>query len=231
MRATVALVLTAFGGSALANDHNNLDAGRPLRFDDAYSIAFGERTFDFGLSMTSFRNRAPSYGFMAEFRYGFAKNQDIGIGFDSSASHVELSYFHGLRREIENSPALGYRVELGIPTKGGPVEAKLRGVMTRHLGQYDKVHLNLDAFYEDRMVRYGGVLGYSTPLGYPTRFDQTLLAEFAIEDRDGWRGTFGVGLRHQLDARSVLDVGVESEVFARAARMPLRVILGLSIGF
>lgn len=31
-----------------ANDHNNLDSGRPLSFDDAESIGFGEQSIEFG---------------------------------------------------------------------------------------------------------------------------------------------------------------------------------------
>ena len=105
-----ALIGTAFGQS----DHNNVDAGRPLRFDDANSIAFRERALEFGFSLETFRRRAANYGFKSEFKYGFAKNQDIGISFDPfydgaerrfDVGKVELAYFNALRREIGNSPA------------------------------------------------------------------------------------------------------------------------------
>lgn len=213
----LSLLVSSF---AIANDHNNIDGGRPLRFDDAYSIAFGERSLEFGMSMASLRRRAPFYGFVSEFKYGFAKNQDIGIGFDSLTSEFDMSYFHGVRREMGNGPALAYRADAGVAK--GQVEGRLRGILTQRLHQYDKVHLNLDVFFQDRRIEFGGVIGYSMPLGYPRRFDRTLVAEIALI---GGRGSVGLGLRHQLDARSVFDVGLHAD------RSSARLVLGFSVVF
>ncbi len=247
---TVALVSTSFAQS----DHNNIDSGRPLRFDDASSIAFRERALEFGLSLDTFRRRAPNYGFRAEYKVGFAKNQDIGVTFNPlydgddrkfDSGNVEIAYFNALRREIGNAPALAYRVELGLPTGRGSrgVDAKFRAIATRALRQYDKVHLNFDVDVasnprgDERNVSFGAILGYTNPLGYPKRFDQTLVAEFAVLQSktkgEGWTGSVGVGMRHQMSPRSVFDFGIASDIFVtrNAPRSLLRLVVGYSIGF
>lgn len=236
------------------SDHNNIDSGRPLRFDDAYSIAFRERALEFGLSHDSFRRSQPRYGLRAEYKVGFAKNQDIGITFDPSyngaerrfdGGNVEVAYFNSLRREIGNSPALAYRVELGLPTgrdsKG--VDAKFRAIATRALGQYDRLHLNVDADVAsnpkagERNVAFGAILGYTSPLGYPRKFDTTMVAEFALQQSrskgQGYTGTLGVGMRKQMSPRTVIDFGIESDIFATrgATQGPLRLTVGYSVGF
>ena len=99
--------------SAFASDHNNIDSGRPLRFDDAYSIGFGERAIEYGLSSAWLRGGSSIYGGKFEFKYGFAMNRDIGISFSPSysteanrfnAGEIELSYFQQIQREIDNAP-------------------------------------------------------------------------------------------------------------------------------
>lgn len=254
MKCQIALGVILLASLAMANDHNNLDSGRPLRFDDAYSIAFRERALEFGMSLDTFRRNRPDYGIKAEYKVGFAKNQDIGIAFhpfysgDEGAGkwgEVELSYFHGLRREIDNTPALAYRLDLAMPTdrdKRG-AEVRLRGIATKAFRQFDKMHLNVDAQWatspdpDEREVTFGAILGYSMPLGYPRAFDQTLVAEFALQQGimrgDGYTGTIGLGLRRQMSPRAVLDFGVESDVFAPASakRAPFRMTIGYSTAF
>ncbi len=239
---------------AFASDHNNIEAGRPLRFDDAYSIAFRERALEFGLSLDTFRRRGPNYGGKTEMKYGFAKNQDISIAFEPSYSslnrmgdvgNVEIGYFNGLRREINNAPALAYRVDVGLPTGRGArgLDLRFRGVATKALGQYDKIHLNLDLNMMtspgigERRHTVGVVLGYSKPLGYPRRFDQTLVADFAIQQSktqgEGYVGSVGLGLRRQINPRAVFDIGVTSDIFSTkgAERSPFRLSIGYSVSF
>jgi hypothetical protein len=252
--AIIALVTVLVSNALAQSDHNNIDSGRPLRFDDAYSIAFRERALEFGLSLDTFRRKAANYGFKAEYKVGFAKNQDIGITFDPSydgsdrrfdAGNIEIAYFNAFRREINNSPALAYRIELGLPTGRGSqgIDAKLRGIATRALGQYDKLHLNLDvnvatdARSDERNLAFGAIFGYTSPLGYPRKFDQTLVAELAVQQSrfrgQGYTGTLGIGLRRQLTPQTVFDIGVESDVFATRGAMqsPFRLTVGYSIGF
>ncbi len=238
----------------LASDHNNIEAGRPLRFDDAYSIAFRERAFEFGLTLDTFRRRGPSYGNKTEFKYGFAKNQDISVAFEPTYSsserrgdlgNVEIGYFNGLRREIDDAPALAYRVDIGLPTgrdaKG--LDLRFRGIATKALGQFDKVHLNLNLNMStspgpgERRHTVGAVLGYSTPLGYPRRFEHTLVADFAVQQSknqgEGYVGSVGLGLRRQVSPQSVFDIGVTSDLFSTkgAERRPFRLAIGYSVSF
>lgn len=252
--ASIGLCVVLAPAAFSQSDHNNIDSGRPLRFDDAYSIAFRERALEFGLSLDTFRRSQPSYGFRAEYKVGFAKNQDIGITFDPSYSgadrrfdrgNVELAYFNSMRREIGNSPALAYRVEVGLPTgrDSQGVDAKFRAIATRALGQYDRLHLNLDAVVSsnskpsERTIAFGAILAYTSPLGYPRKFDTTMVAEFALQQSrtrgQGYTGTLGLGLRKQMSPRTVVDFGIESDIFASrgAAQSPFRLTVGYSVGF
>lgn len=240
--------------SALAIDHNNVDEGRPLRFEDASSIAWRERAVEVGFGAGFPRHNSAQLGSKLEFLYGAFLNTHFGASlepnYDSDAdrfdaSNLELSFFHALRREIGNGPALAYRIGVGLPTardaKG--VEGHLRAILTKALRQYDKVHLNLDAQVNSdpaagvRDAEFGAVLGYTMPLGYPRSFTQTMLAEFAVEQSlvrgQGLIGTIGLGIRKQIGVRSVIDAGVESDVFITdgAPRVPFRFTAGYSTGF
>ncbi|MBL8059418.1 MAG: hypothetical protein JNK63_01740 [Chthonomonas sp.] len=249
MKVLMVLPLALAGAFAHASDHNNIEAGRPLSFDDAYSIAYGERALELGFSIDTFRRRGPDYGLKAEYKVGFAKNQDLAIAFHPHSSggrgdfgDVEIGYFHGVRREVGNAPALGYRVDVALPTgrDSRGVDVHLRGVATKALRQYDKVHLNLDLSVPtdpapgERSLALGAVLGYSTPLGYPRSFDQTLVAEFALNQSptkgEGPMGSIGLGLRKQMSPRAVFDVGLSTDLFG-PDRTALRFAAGYSVSF
>lgn len=240
--------------AAHAIDHNNIDEGRPLRFEDASSVAWHERAFEVGFGAGFPRRSSAQLNSKLELLYGAFLNTHFGVAlepsFDSEpdefdASNLELSFFHALRREIGNGPALAYRVGVGLPTgrDANGVEGNFRAILTKALRQYDKIHLNLDAQVNSdamkggRDVVFGGVLGYTIPIGYPRSFTQTMLAEFAVEQSEilgqGWTGTVGLGLRKQVGVRSVFDVGIESDVFITdgAPRIPLRIAAGMSWGF
>lgn len=250
------LILTgiALAGSALATDHNNIEKDRPLRFDDAYSIAYRSLEFQNGFRLDTFNRGRPVYNFRSELQYGFAKNKDFSIGLEPSYSAAdgktrlsvgEFSYFEGLRREIGNAPALGYRVDVGLPLDGTRrgVETRFRGVLTKSLHQYDKIHLNLDVNYAtapdagERSTTVGGILGYSSPVGYPRHFNTTFLAEFGVEqsklDAGGVNGWIGIGMRKQVSTTAVFDFGLQSDIFSAKgnSRSPVRLTLGYSFNF
>jgi hypothetical protein len=248
------LFAALFASSAFASDHNNIDSGRPLRFDDAYSIGFGERAIEYGLSSAWLRGGSTLYGGKFEFKYGFAMNRDIGISFSPSyssedkrfaAGEIELSYFQQIQREIDNAPAFAFKLDVGLPAdrEGSGIDARLRGIMTKSAGQYDNLHINLDLIYAsnphpgERDVRFGAVFGYSNPLGAPTKFDRTLVAQFALEqgrmNGEGFTGNVGIGMRKQVSEQGVFDFGIESDIFAPSGsrKSPIRLILGYSVGF
>ena len=56
---------------ALAVDHDNIDAGRPLDFDDAETIAYRERAVEVGGALFQQRGDAVAAAGSAEFLNGF----------------------------------------------------------------------------------------------------------------------------------------------------------------
>jgi hypothetical protein len=79
------------------------------------------------------------------------------------------------------------------------------------------------------------ILGYSRPLGYPTRFDRTLLAQvgYRTNEERGESGitTLGVGLRQQVSVRSVFDIGLKSDITGGRHRDALQLVAGYSTQF
>jgi hypothetical protein len=238
---------------AIGSDHNNLEKDRPLRFDDAYSTAYRSFEFQAGFGLDTFHRSKPIYNFKFEIQYGFAKNKDISIGLDPYftsesgklvGNAVDLSYFEGVSREIGNNPAFGYRIDAGIPISGGDgAEFRVRGILTKTLVHYDKIHLNLDYLQTTsgtsslRKPRFGAIIGYSNPIGYPTRFDRTLLAEFGIEQGmtigSGYNSWIGIGLRSQVSPTTVFDFGVLADISKASGELssPLRISVGYSMNF
>lgn len=254
MRRLAFLVAAAVPVAAVAqSDHNNLDKERPLRFEDAYSIAYRSFEFQNGVRFDTFRGRRPVLNLRSELQWGFAKNRDLSIGWEPfydgetgrfRTNVAEVSYFETLAREIGNRPAFGYRIDLGFPVEGGRsgVDGRLRAILTKALRQYDRFHANLDVMHAtspaagNRRTRLGAILGYSTPVGYPVHFDTTLLGEFGIEQGSltgsGLNTWLGLGIRRQLSSVGVLDVGVQTDLRrADGPSSPFRLTLGYSVNF
>ena len=257
-RFLVPLALALFAGPAYAVDHNNIDAHRPLSFDDAEALAYREQALEFGLGLGWPRRRPLGLGMDAEYLYGFRRNSHLSLGFEPSfggrageqdtrpdLGDVSLGLFHNFNRQYGNTPAFSLRGDLFFPTgrdsKG--VGGRLRGILSKQAGQYGRVHLNLDlnanpgAARGQREFSPGMVVGYSHPLGYPTRFTTTGLAELSIRAGED-RGTgpvlgIGIGLRKQVGFRSVFDLGIQSDLagWGGAPRDHLRLIAGYSYGF
>ncbi len=254
--APLAVLLAA--GPAAAVDHNNVDAHRPLSFDDADPIAYRERALEFGLNLGWPRRRPLGLGLDAEFIYGFRMNSHLSVGFEPSFGgrageentapdfgDASLGLFHNFNRQHGNTPAFSLRGDVFFPTgrdsKG--VGGRLRGIMSKQAGQYGNFHLNLDlnanpgAARDERQFVPAMVLGYTRPIGYPTRFDTTGLAELTVRAGEE-RGTgavlgIGLGIRKQVGVRSVFDLGVQSDIagWNGAARDRIRLVAGYSYGF
>jgi hypothetical protein len=254
------LILAALlcAAPALAADHNNLDAGRPLRFDDATPIAFREQSLEVGFGLSVPRRRPLGLGLDAEYLYGAALNTQLGLGFSPSAGgradasgtafdlgDVSLSALHSFNREVGNTPALAVRGDVLLPSgrgSRGPA-FRLRGILSKSVRPYDRLHLNLDlnlapyAPRGEREIDPGLVLGYSRPLGYPHHFATTGLAELALQagPRAGAGPVLsaGIGVRRQVGVRSVLDAGLQSDLagFGGAPRDRVRLVAGYSFSF
>ncbi|MGV3720436.1 MAG: hypothetical protein ACO1SX_05945 [Actinomycetota bacterium] len=275
-------LLLALAAPARAVDHNNVDAHRPLLFDDAEPVAFREMAFESGLDLTWPRLRPLAATLESELLYGIATDTHValGLGFSGGggssnagggignrlagggpgAAHVlhrqnrsgpsiitDVS-FGGQRlfnREAFRTPATALRVDAYFPASGNSqgVGVRLRGIASKHVTQYGRMHLNLDVDVRagapsgERELRPGLILGFTHPIGYPRSFTRTGLAELAVQSSqfsdDGAVLTLGVGMRQQVGVRSVLDLGVEADVAGFDAAPPdrLRLIAGYSIGF
>ncbi len=241
-----------------AVDHNNVDAGRPLSFDDAEAIAYRERAVEVGLSSVSPFRRKPGAAFGAEFLYGFALNTHVGLDVDAATGGradslekefdveaVGINILHNFNREYGQMPAFSVRGDVSVPLedKRDGAVVRLRGIASKAVFQYDRVHLNIDGTVvtspktNERGFQPGLVVGYTKPLGYPRRFHTTGVAEMGLRASEikgtGSVGFLGLGLRRQVTVRSVFDVGVRSEAFAssRAPHDSLIVNAGYSVGF
>lgn len=250
-------LFTASGAWAI--DHDNLDSGRPLRIEDAQSIAFRERALEFGLAPTfPYRARRGSVGLglSAEYLYGFALNSHLSLDFDpyvgarSGASdqrfdlgNIGVGVFHNINRETLEKPAYAVRADVFLPTGRNVrgVGIRLRGILSRTFKQYSRFHVNADATVTARAT--GGersflpalTLGITRPLGYPNAFNRTGLAELGVrasEERSGGAIlSAGVGLRQQVTVRSVFDIGLQSEFAAPQQRPAARESLRLTAGY
>lgn len=202
------LALIALPTLAIASDHNNLDSDRPLRFEDAYSAAHGAREFQLGLASERFRSMQAPF----ELKWGYAMNRDFSVGIEptigdgSTFGAIKLSHFQTLSGEDERNPAFGLRLSAMVPTNSDVARFGVKGVWSRLAGGQSKLHLNL-GFTSNPNV-YEGIIGYSKPMS----FDQTILAEAGINSNEKW---LGLGIRRQLNLRTVLDLGIEHRLGER----------------
>lgn len=240
---------------SVAVDHNNLDANRPLNFDDADSIGFREQALDLGAALTIPEGESVGGEFEIEYLYGFAPNTHLNIGIDPSIEEednetefsigdVSVGVLHNFNREYNNTPAFALRGDVAFPTGNDSegVDFRLRGIASKTVGQYNRFHLNLDANLttateeEERSFVPGVILGYSRPIGYPTNFTRTLLAEVGVRasnvEDDGVVTSLGVGLRQQIGYQSVLDLGIQGDIAGEEGdRNELRLVAGYSFAF
>jgi hypothetical protein len=248
----------------VAVDHNNIDANRPLKFDDADSIGFREQALDLGAALIIPEGKSVGGEFEIEYLYGFALNTHLNIGIDPSIEEednetefnlgdLSVGVLHNFNREYNNTPAFALRGDVAFPTgrDSEGVDFRLRGIASKTVGQYNRFHLNLDANFStatddsdlakgealrDRSFVPGVILGYSRPIGYPTNFTRTFLAEVGVRasnvEDDGVVTSLGVGLRQQIGYQSVLDLGIQGDIAGEEGETnELRLVAGYSFAF
>jgi hypothetical protein len=252
---TVALVVSA-SNRAMAVDHNNIDANRPLNFDDAESIGFREQALDLGAALVIPQDESVGGEFEIEYLYGFALNTHLNIGIDPSLEEddndetefnigdLSVGVLHNFNREYNNTPAFALRGDAAFPTgkDSEGVDFRLRGIVSKTVGQYNRLHLNLDANLttdteeQEKSFVPGLILGYSRPIGYPENFTRTLLAEVGIRgsevENDDAVVSLGVGLRQQIGYQSVLDLGIKGDIAGEEGENnKLSLVAGYSFAF
>lgn len=255
----IAIALTAsflfYAVPALAIDHNNLDAGHPLDFDDATPAAFREKAVEMSASFVKPGSGRSSLRADVDYLYGFSPDSHLTVSLNPALAasgsgkrqaefgDVGLGLFHNFNREFGNTPAFSLRADATLPTgrASAGFDFRLRAIASRHFRQYGKLHLNLDLAVDNapsssaRRLQPGILLGYSHPLGYPTSFDQTLVAQagYRANPQDDQSPIFdlGIGLRRQVTVRSVLDVGLSSDLTGGNSREKFRFTAGYSTQF
>jgi hypothetical protein len=230
-------------------DHDNLDAGRPLRFEDAEPLAYRGLALELGLG-ANFSGDEEWFDLPIALVYGIALNQQLEVSISSlfgnvdndGVDHIELAYMISFSREIRNSPAFAVKFGAEFPVVDDDDDPTYtaRAIWTKTARQYDRLHLNLDVGFlpeaqsGEREVRFGAILGYTRPIGYFTHFDTTAVAELGFEqgELNGDRASVfgGLGIRRQINPRSVLDLGIEFD-FERERNKTTRIVAGYSVSF
>ena len=256
-RIAIAMTLCALvglgAGPASAIDHKNLDEGRPLRLDDAYSMATGEIAVEAGGGFTLQRRGSNRGFFPIELLYGAFPNFQIGIGTLLStdpheiderpkSGDIRVSALYNFNQETLSIPAFGVKLGVDVPTgidsRGLALDVK--GIVTK---SFERLSLHFNGGYEfltdsrhgERDGLYKLVLGGSYPVGAPKFTRATLVADVFTEQSAHRRHTNIVGtelgLRYQLTPRVVWDVGVGTEFAGPGDRSRFFGVTGFSFGF
>lgn len=247
------LVLCTLPVSAEALDHDNLDPNRPIAMEDAYAIPKGEIGVESGVRFSDRREGRTRVVFQPQIIYGAFYNAQIEIQGDlftdpaslvgaNKSGDLHLGLLYNFNTETLTVPALAMRVEADLPTgvRSQGVDTQVTGVMTRSFGRW-RVHLNAGYTVlgspqgQERPGTYRAVAAVSYPLGFPTSFRDTFIADVYTRQSDlrGQRNNTGieVGIRHQVSSRIVLDAGLGTEFVGPADRSAIQGTMGLSVGF
>jgi hypothetical protein len=250
-------LVASFINPVYANDHNNIDSGRPLSFDDAESLGFGEQSVEFGTGLVFPENNNIGGEFELEYLNGIIRNGHIIISIDPQVGgrvnsdetdfdvgNLSVGFFYNFNREYDNIPAFAIRTDVGLPTgnNASGLDFRLRGIASKTVGQFNRLHLNLDLNIKtdpdngDRSVLPAAILGYSRPIGYPKRFDRTFLAELGVITSDNSNGgaliRTGMGIRQQINRQGVIDFGIEGDIATNSNNQSqLKLKIGYSFGF
>ncbi len=236
-----------------ALDHDNLDPNRPIAIEDAYVVPKGEIGVEGGILFSDRKRGESRFVFQPQLIIGAFDNTQLELSSDVSTNprsivgddksgNLTVGALYNFNTETLSLPAFAARVQLGFPTgvsaKG--VDTALTGVMTRSFGQW-RTHVNVGYTFLgspqglERSGAYRVVAAVSYPLGYPTRFRDTIIANVFTRQSDlvGQRNPagIGIGLRHQVSSRIVADVGIGSELIGPADRSLFFSTIGLSVGF
>jgi outer membrane putative beta-barrel porin/alpha-amylase len=253
-RALVTVLFLALAvGRARAIDHKNLDAGRPVRVEDAYAIADGEIALEAAAGFTLEREGPGRGVFPMEALYGAYPNLQLAVGTTLStgpreidgrprSGDLRLSALYNFNQETLVLPALALRLGLEVPTGIGSqgVGVEVKGIVTKSIGRI-AVHLNAAYQFltatrrDERDGVYELALGASYPVGAPWLTRLLLVGDVFAEQaaRRAEAPIVGteIGLRYQLTPRFVWDVGVGTEFAGPRRRSDLFMTTGVSIGF
>ncbi|MCA9466616.1 MAG: hypothetical protein KC643_14410 [Nitrospira sp.] len=250
---TLLLLLGLWPWAAWALDHDNLDPNRPIQMEDAYAIPQGEIGLEGGIRVNDRHKGKTQVVTQPQIIYGAFRNTQIEIQSDllteprtvrgsNKSGDLHLGVLYNFNTETLLLPAFAIRLEADFPTgvRSQGFDTQMTGILTRSIGRL-RFHLNAGytrlgkAQTGEREGTYRLVAAVSYPLGYPSRFRETLLADIFTRQSDlvGQANHTGIeiGIRHQLSSRLVLDAGLASELTGPSDRSMFSGTLGLSVGF
>ena len=236
-----------------ALDHDNLDPNRPIAIEDAYVVPKGEIGVEGGLLFSDRKHGKSRFVFQPQLIIGAFDNTQLELSSDvqtdprsvvgdDKSGNLTIGALYNVNTETLSLPAFAVRAQLGLPTgvSAQGVDTALTGVMTRSYGRW-RTHVNVGYSFlgspqgQERSGTYRVVAAVSYPLGYPTSFNDTIIANVFTRqsDRVGQRNPtgIGIGLRHQVSSRVVADIGIGSELIGPADRALFFSTIGLSVGF
>jgi hypothetical protein len=242
-------VATPRGVAVAQTDYRNLDAGRPVRTEDAYSIERYAIEFLVPYRFESARGPTRTHLLTPELEYGAWLDTHVGValplgildagGATAGVGAPSLFALHNFNSETTGWPALALRTDLQLPIASiGDRTTRLSftGIATRSWGR-TRAHLNVT----------GGIGSAAavTPLNDAVRWsvggavDRTLYRQSvllvgevaAARAMAGGPATLNLsgGLRWQWHPTLVLDAGLTRRL--RAAGPNLGVTVGLSHTF
>jgi len=251
IRALVLLILWPLSARAL--DHDNLDPNRPIQMEDAYAIPQGEIGLESGVRVNDRRKGKTQVVFQPQIIYGAFLNTQIEIQSDllteprtvvgaNKSGDLHLGVLYNFNTETLNLPAFAMRFEVDFPTgvRSKGVDTQMTGILTRSFGPL-RFHVNAGYIVlgapqgRERDGTYRLIAALSYPIGYPSRFRETLIVDVYTRQSDlvRQRNNSGIeiGLRHQLSSRIVLDGGLGTEFVGPSDRSAITGTVGLSVGF
>jgi len=247
------LVLLLWPLPAWTLDHDNLDPNRPVQMEDAYAIPQGEIGLESGVRVNDRHKGKTQVVFQPQIIYGAFRNTQIEIQSDvftephtvrgaNKSGDLHVGVLYNFNTETLMLPAFAVRLEADFPTgvRSKGVDTQMTGILTRSFGRL-RFHVNAgytvlgSPQHRERDGTYRFVAALSYPIGYPSRFRETLIVDVYTRQSDlvHQRNNTGIeiGVRHQLSSRIVVDGGLGTEFVGPSDRSILTGTIGVSVGF
>jgi hypothetical protein len=235
--AAVAFIAMAWGTTDLAaqTDYYNIDAGRPVRVEDAYPVEF--RAVELQLAPVKLeRSSGGAYKWEVEpeFAIGILPRTQIEVGFPlvysdlggargtGGLAGIGISALHNLNVET-SIPALGIAGSVLVPAGGHAPDrayASLKGIVTRTM-PWARFHVNGEYTFgsEPDAASIASPLvelsrwwaGVAVDRTFPLRSFLVIaevVAEQPIHEAEELQWDIGAGVRYQLSPRWALDGGM-----------------------
>ena len=249
----IGTLFLAWSSAAFGIDHKNLDEGRPLRLQDAYSVSQGELTVEGGAGFISERQGSDKASFSLDVVYGLLPGLQLELGSTlytdpheidepEKSGDLSLEALYNFNQETLTIPALGLKGSVDFPTgvDSEGVDFELTGIVTKSFG---RLSLHFNGGYQfigepgpdERDGIYKLAFGPSYPVGAPMYTRATILADIFVEqalwEDDAEIVGAEAGIRYQLSERTVLDMGAGSEFEGPDDRSPFFAAFGFSYAF